>query len=119
MALKIAELAAPVDEELKVRKPHVTERDETQMDVDARTGKAAAAWKDMPNHLKVPEHNRPRVRLAVDPDDKSELKRIIRRAATLHKVDPVYFEDATDDKGRAVVTFTVGPKKPSPRRASS
>lgn len=118
MALKIAEVAAPKDEKLNLRRKHVTDRDETQQDVDKRTGKAVAEWKAMPNHLKVHEHDRPRIRLAVNPDGKSELKRLIRRAATLHKVDPVYFEDATDSQGRAVVTYTVGPQPTAEEKAA-
>jgi hypothetical protein len=55
---------------------------------------------------------RPTHRYQVPNGDKSELKRMIRRACVLHKVDPIWYKDSKpDDAGNLIVKFTVGPLK--------
>jgi hypothetical protein len=85
-------------------------RGEDQQAIDAELGKTVKAYTAKGGPATA-EASRPRVAFAVAPEDKSELKGMIRRAATLHKVEPVFFEDGTDDAtGEVVVTLTVGPK---------
>lgn len=110
--MKISTVAVSPEEDLKLRTQN-RERDATQVELDGIVGGVAATWREMAKDpATVPELQRPRGRIAVSPDDKVEAKSRLRRAGTLHKVAVVFFEDAKDGKGNAVVTFTVGPPKP-------
>ena len=116
--MKITTRTAPVDEKLAVRRQDRT-RNEDQVAVDGELGKTVAAYKQAGGE-KVPELKRPRVRFAVAPDDAQELKSMIRRAANLHKVAPVFFEDGSDEAtGEKIVTLTVGPKPPKKEKATA
>ena len=90
------------------------ERDDDQKGIDATVGEMVAGY----NALGGKDSQvtaRPTHRYQVPNDDKSELKRMIRRAAVLHKVDPVWYKDSKpDDAGNIVVKFTVGPKAEKP-----
>jgi hypothetical protein len=99
----------PAAADVKLATKHSRDRDEDQTAIDAELGKTVAAYVKAGGD-KVSEDKRPRVAFAVAPDDKASLKGLIRRAATLHKVAPVFFEDTADDAtGEIVVTLTVGP----------
>lgn len=85
------------------------ERDEFQRQVDGNVAElknatATAGW---------PAHDSTKLfrRYVVAADDKAELKSVIRRAGTLHKVDPVFYKDATTEAGHAVVKFHVARKR--------
>lgn len=101
--------------EAKLAKKHDRTRNEDQTAIDGEIGKTVKAWlgdppKTVEVAAKMAEEKRPRVAFAVAPDDKAELKRMIRRATALHKVGAVFFEDSTDEgTGEVVVTLTVGP----------
>lgn len=80
-------------------------RDEFQqaIDKDVETLKTATA------KAKWPEHDARKLfhRYVVGADDVSELKRVIRRAATLHKLEPVFYKDAKTEAGHIAVKFHV------------
>lgn len=106
----------PASADVALVRSHSRDRDEDQKAIDEELATTVKAWlngKPVAEAAKVPADRRPRVAFAVAPDDKAALKRMIRRAATLHKVTPVFFEDQTDEKtGEVVVTLTVGPPAP-------
>lgn len=93
--------ALPEQTELAVGR----ERDEFQQDVDAdvaalKVDTAKAKWPSP----KPDKHFR---RYIVDPTDKGEMKRIIRRACTLFHVDPVWYKEAKTEAGHLVIKFHV------------
>lgn len=114
MALSVAKVKVTQDETLQPgRKGRDTSRDEFQVEMDKEVGQLAATWRDMAEDpATVPQDERPRARFAVAPEDKAEFKDVLRRAGRLHKVEPAFYADATDAKGRAVVTFTLRPPSP-------
>lgn len=84
-------------------------RNDDQKAIDAELGKTVAAYQKA-GAGKTPVESRPRVAFAVAPEDKTELKGMVRRAANLHKVTPLFFTDTPDEEtGEVVVTLTVGP----------
>jgi hypothetical protein len=115
------------------------ERDEFQKEMDAEIAALVKGWlaaEDPQNKVKaedrkppedgkatVTEGKRPKARYHVAPDDKSAFKDVLRRAATLHKVEAVFLypldadghpttREPVDAKtGKAAVTLTVGPRK--------
>jgi hypothetical protein len=108
--MQIKTRPAPAD--VKLSQAHSRDRNEDQQAIDAELATCVKAYteKGGPKH---PADRRPRVAFAVAPKDKAELKGMIRRACTLHKVAPVWFEDITDEAtGEVVVTLTVGPQPP-------
>ena len=83
-------------------------RDEFQQQVDAdvhglKMRTAAAKW---PAH--DPKHHFQRY--VVGKDDVGALKGVIRRAGTLHKVEPAFYKDAKTEAGHVVVKFHVDRK---------
>lgn len=103
------------------------ERDEFQKEMDAEVKTLVDQWlaAEKITDGKVPEAGkakvaevaRPKTRYHVSPDDKSAFKDVLRRAATLHKVEVVFLypdgmsREPVDEKtGRAAVTVTVGPR---------
>ncbi len=108
-----------VPAQVKFAPKHSRDRGEDQAAIDAELGKTVQAYLKASGNgtISVPEDKRPRVAFAVAPTDRAELKGFIRRAATLHKVSPVFFEDTTDaETGEVVVTLTVGPPPPRPAK---
>ena len=78
-------------------------RDAFQLSVDNDVAKtklatAKAGW---------PDHDPTKLfhRYVVDVKDSSALKGVIRRAATLHKVEASFYKDAKTEGGHAVVKF--------------
>jgi len=105
--MKLTQVAVSQDEDLKLRTQN-RDRDDTQVELDKIVAALAATWKGMAeNPSTVPPASRPRDRVAVAPDDRTEAKSRLRRAATAAKVGVAFFEDAEVTQGRAVITFTV------------
>lgn len=84
------------------------ERDEFQQQVDKdvaalKRNTAAAKWpKHDPKHLFQ--------LYVVGSDDKAALKAVIRRAATLHRVEPVFYKEVKTEAGHLVVKFHLARK---------
>lgn len=83
-------------------------RDEFQRAVDKdvaalKTDTAKAGW---------PKHDPAKLwkRYVVGKDDVSALKSVIRRAATLHKVEADFYKNATTEAGHVAVKFHVSRK---------
>jgi hypothetical protein len=83
-------------------------RDEFQLGIDKdvaglKINTAKAGW---------PEHDPTKLfhRYVVDKGDSPAMKEIIRRAANLHKVVPVFYKDVPTEAGHAVVKFHVARK---------
>jgi hypothetical protein len=111
------------------------ERDAFQVEMDGEVAGLVKGWlaaekitdgkPPEPGKAKVAEVNRPKARYHVAPDDKNAFKDILRRAATLHKVEAVFLypldadghptsrEPVDEGTGKAAVTVTVGPRKPA------
>jgi hypothetical protein len=113
MALTVTQPTTPdTQEELSTGRSR--ERDETQVMIDGIYGELVAEWDKAGKP--EPGKGNPFRRLAVAKADVSELKSMIRRAATLHKVAPVYWKDAKNDDGTVTVKFGAQaiPPKASP-----
>jgi hypothetical protein len=111
--MELAKIEVKPDEELKAAKTQDRTRDDTQKEVDTEVEATVKAWdamKGAAHRATVPVDKRPRLRFASD--NRTELLRVIRRAATLHKVAPHFYAHAEDAKGRHVVTFTLDNPKP-------
>lgn len=123
-ALKgLATGSVAADEEFDFGSAKSRERDETQKNLDAEIGGLVAEWNKAAESKKVKrdtiaEAARPRKRFYVDPEHKSELKRMLRRSGVLHKVEIVFMypkgktTELVNDKGLSVITLTAGPVKP-------
>ena len=107
MAIKIKDAAGP-DTQTKIStRSH--DRDEDQLAMDARVKALVTEWTAAG---KPAQEQAPYRRLTVAKDDRSELKRQIRRATVLAKVDPLYWDDTKpNEQGEVTVKFTVGPQK--------
>jgi hypothetical protein len=81
------------------------ERDEFQQarDADVLTLAKATAKSNWPD----PDPKRLYHRYVVGADDRAALKAVIRRAATLHKVEAVFYKDAKTEAGHFVTKFHV------------
>lgn len=84
-------------------------RDEFQQQVDGhianlKVSTAKAGWPD-------PDPKKHFHRYVVGADDKAALKAVIRRACTLHKVEPQFYKDAKTEAGHIVVKFHVERKR--------
>jgi hypothetical protein len=130
MALTIA--AVPVDEteEDEVRAGRATGRDENQVMLDNMTGELADAWRA----LGADDAHRPTLdtlrtkagfkraakrSVTVAADDLAEVRKMIRRAATLHKVTPIFANNKTNEDGTVRVKWTVGPYTVRVRKAAT
>lgn len=84
-------------------------RDEFQQQVDADT----AALKHKTATAGWPAHDPKKLfnRYVVGKEDVGELKRVVRRAATLHKVEPSFYKNATTEAGHVVVKFHTDRKR--------
>lgn len=84
------------------------DRDEFQLavDKDVETLKMATAKAGWPAHDPAKLNHR----YVTDMKDKAALKGVIRRAATLHKVEADFYKDAKTAAGYAVVKFHVSRK---------
>jgi hypothetical protein len=83
-------------------------RDEFQLDVDKdvevlKLATAKARWPE-------PDPERFYHRYVVGSDDKGEMKSVIRRACTLHKVEAVFYKEAKTEAGHIVIKFHVARK---------
>jgi len=83
-------------------------RDEFQQDTDGdvlilKGNTASAGW---------PESDPTKLfhRYVVDADDATEMKSVIRRACTLHKVEAVFYKDAKTEAGHVSIKFHVARK---------
>lgn len=83
-------------------------RDEFQVQIDAdvlslKMNTAKAGW---------PGHDPAKLfqRYVVGKDDASPLRSVVRRACTLHKVDPDFYKDAKTEAGLVVIKFHVSRK---------
>jgi hypothetical protein len=108
VAINITDPQAEDTQTTLATRSHVRDDDQKGIDATVKTmvdGYNALGGKDSEVTA------RPTHRYQVPNDDKSELKRMIRRACVLHKVDPIWYVDSKpDDAGNIVVKFTVGPK---------
>lgn len=118
MALTVTQPTTP-DTQEKLSTGRSRERDETQVMIDGIYGELVAEWDKAGKP--EPGKSNPFRRLAVAKADVSELKSMIRRAATLHKVAPVYWKDAKNDDGTVTVKFgaQVIPPKPNANGAAA
>jgi hypothetical protein len=89
-------------------------RDAFQREIDGdvlimKHATAAAGWPE-------PDPTKHFLRYVVGPDDATEMKSVIRRAATLHKLDPQFYKDGKTEAGHVVIKFHVtratSPAKP-------
>jgi hypothetical protein len=83
-------------------------RDDFQkaIDKDVETLKLATAKAKWPE----PDPRKLFHRYVVDADDKVALKSVIRRAATLHKVEAQFYKDAKTEAGHLAVKFHLARK---------
>jgi hypothetical protein len=107
MAITLHTIApADLPEQTELAEGFVRDEFQKQVDKDVATLKhntATAAWpKADPAKLFQ--------RYVVGTDDKPELKRVIRRACALHKVEPSFYKDAKTEAGHVVVKFHVSRK---------
>lgn len=122
MALTAQIVATEVDdtEDDEVRAGRATERDETQVLLDTLTGELADAWRATGDddtkrtslevlRTKAGFKRAAKRSVTVAADDRTEAKRMIRRACVLHKVTPVYANDKTNEDGTIRIKWTVGP----------
>jgi hypothetical protein len=106
VAIKIAEATTPDTQDEVSTKSRF--RDDDQKDMDTRVAALKADWEaaGKPEQKKAPFR-----RLTVTKDDRPELKRLIRRAAVLASVEPLYWKDTKPNSdGMVTVKFTVGPR---------
>jgi hypothetical protein len=115
MTLKGKIKAAPVPETTKLAVSKSRERDETQRDIDTDVERLKRAWesagKPGADKLTTPAgfKRAEKVAYTVEKDDRSPVKGMIRRAATLHKTGLVYAKDTTNQDGTVTIVFTVAP----------
>lgn len=117
MALTGQIVTAEIDpaEEDEVRSGRATERDENQLLLDGMVGELKAEWEAKGKPTLNVLRTKPGFKAAgkrsivVSGDDKSTAKAMIRRAATLHKVTPVFANDKVNDDGTVRIKWTVGP----------
>lgn len=132
MALTGQITATPVDdsEDDEVRAGRATERDDNQVMIDNLTGELAEAWRATGDddskrtkldvlRTKAGFKKAAKRSITVAGDDRSEAKRLIRRACTLHKVTPVYANDKVNEDGTVRIKWTVGPYTPRVRKAAT
>lgn len=84
------------------------ERDETQTAIDNAVKEMVAKWHEAGKP--EPHSDRPSKRYVVVKEDRTPLKGMIRRAATLHKVEAILFKDHVNEDGTVAVKFTIGDK---------
>lgn len=77
-----------------------------QIDKDLEALKLATARASWP----APKPDKLYGRYVVAKDDKAEMKAIIRRAATLHKVEADFYKDATTEGGHVAIKFHLSRK---------
>lgn len=101
MAIQLHQSAEVEQTELRTRD---TTRDEFQQSIDKDVKTLHDAWvkagKPAENAKNAPYHW-----YTVNPDDKKELKEVIRRAATLVKATPVFYNDVKTKDGLVQVKF--------------
>jgi hypothetical protein len=83
-------------------------RDEFQLQIDAemaalKVRTATAGWPD-------PDPKTPFLRYVVDSDEVTAMKGVLRRAATLHKVEVDFYKDAKTEAGHVSIKFNIGRK---------
>ena len=109
-------------------------RDETQVEIDGDAERLSKAWEaagkpayetltalDAEGNPSAEFAAAAKVWYVVDADERSEVKRYIRRACLLHKGLPVYAADTKNDDGTVTVGFTYAPpavKAEAPSSAS-
>jgi hypothetical protein len=106
MAITLHTDAPDLPEQTELAQPHV--RDEFQQEVDNHVGTlkmktAGAQWPD-------PDPKSLFHRYVVGADDRAALKAIIRRAAVLHRVEPLFYKDAKTEAGHFVIKFHLARK---------
>jgi hypothetical protein len=104
MAVTLLEEAEVAQDEIRAR---TSERDEDQLQIDTEVKNLHAAWDKAKRPAPGPKA--PYSRYVVPKDDRAELKNMIRRAARLHKVNPVFFKDAVTPSGNYQVKFNLAP----------
>jgi hypothetical protein len=132
MALTGQLVSTEVDEseEDEVRAGRATERDSNQVMLDGLTKELADAWRATgadDEHrtsldvlrTKAGFKKAAKRSVTVTADDKSEVKRMIRRACDLHKVTPIFAADRTNEDGTIRVKWTVGLFTPRKRKAAA
>lgn len=110
MPLNLTEIAPDATDEQDAILARSTDRDPDQVDMDKRVEAIKGEWegKGKPAHGK----QNPFRRISVPKDERSEVKRLIRRATVLHGVDPAYWKDTKPDaQGRVTIKFGVQTKK--------
>jgi hypothetical protein len=125
-AIEITKSEVPEDEELIVVQKN-RDRDDFQKEMDAEVKTLVDGWLlaegitdgTIPAEGKatLAENQRPKVRYHVNPKEKGPFKEVLRRAATLHKVEVVFLypkgmhtEPVNERTGKAGVVVTVGPR---------
>jgi hypothetical protein len=96
------------------------ERDEDQKGIDATVAGMVKAWTDAGKPAPAQATAGMTHRYLIPGTDKSELKRMIRRACVAAKVDPAWYVDGKPDAaGNIVVKFTVAALKPKAPKATA
>lgn len=118
MGIKIAEPTTAEDAQTTLAtRSH--DRDDDQKGIDATVAGMVKSYTGAGGE-KVAPAARPSHRYQVPKADRPELKRMIRRACVLAKVDPVWYVDSKPDaQGNIIVKFTVGPQKVKPEATAT
>jgi hypothetical protein len=97
---------AETDDQTELAATKSRVRDEFQVKVDDEMGRLVKAWTEAgrPGHDKAPNK-----RYRVAKTDRAEMKDVIRRAASLHKVAVSWFKDKVNEDGTVSIKFTVTP----------
>lgn len=112
------------DEEDEIRAGKTSERDDLQREIDNMVGTLREAWTEAGQPTRdtlrtsAGFKRAAKRRLVVLREDATPVKNMVRRACTLHKVEPVFAKNRALDDGTVAVKFTVGPK-PNGKTAAS
>jgi hypothetical protein len=110
VAIKIAEASGEDTQTTIVTRTH--DRDEDQTAMDKRVAGLVKRWTEAG---KPAQATAPFLRLTVPKEQRSAVKKLIRRATVLAKVEPLYWQDTKPNSdGEITVKFTVGPKREKP-----
>jgi hypothetical protein len=111
VALDLTDIATDVQDDQEDAIQRSSDRDEDQIEMDKRVAAIVQEWEaaGKPAHGK----GNPFRRISVPKDQRSDVKKIIRRATVLAKVDPAWWKDSKpNDAGRVTIKFGVQARKP-------
>jgi hypothetical protein len=106
ITLHTEETEAALPEQTELAAGRVRDTFQLAVDKDVEALKLATAKARWPE----PDPSRLFHRYVVGSDDKGEMKSVIRRACTLHKVEAVFYKEAKTEAGHIVIKFHVSRK---------